>query len=376
MNTPLPPLCVVRTTPETPSAIRSRVVAALARRGFALFAECSSPEGGHVLIAFNPLVEANDEPGSHYAHAAIDSAVYHLGATLGDAAGCIQVATGAAQSAQMAAETLTSQDMADLRNAIATAQASMATVEPVREILSRHRYRAKVELVEWQGILAVKKTFLPTAAQAMQNEIAFHDDIAPHSPVPARILHRTGNALYFEYISTRKMSHRLLGRSLPQLLPLPQLVELANFARLVCARGWDPLDLTPRDNILIEAQTGALRGIDFEWAINHQKPVALEHSAFLFGLDDDDPAAQNFDAGMRQDPYPGKWRPFTGVSRDSFLYAASSQLRIERLARHPLWLVGRALGAHKRRQEHHRQRAKLLDELALHPSEARPENLR
>lgn len=371
-------LCVVVARLGTGAERLAPAVAALARRGFELFAERVLGEvphsvpsasvarsGSPVLICFDPLIEAEDPLGERFAHSSIDSAAFHLGATLGAAAGDLKIAVNSRQAAAIADAVLTSEDRAMLRERIALRRARMDTREPVIATLSRHRHRAKVELVGWQGGMAVKKTFRATAGAAMANEIAFHDDIAPLSPVPARILHRTETALYFEYIAQRPARPLLSGMSLPRLLPMSCVTELAEFARLVTARGWDPLDLTPRDNVLIAAGNGALRCIDFEFARRSSQPLKPEEAAFLSGLRDDDSAAKLFDIGMRQNPYPGKWQPFTGLDCHSFLHDAPWLQRAKRAGLHPLWLAWRALGSAQRRQAHLRRRAAFLSALAL-----------
>ncbi|MEI4197911.1 hypothetical protein [Roseovarius sp. E0-M6] len=371
-------LCVVVARPGTGTERLAPAVAALARRGFELFAERVLDEvpnsvpsasvarsGSPVLICFDPLIEAEDPPGESFAHSSIDGAAFHLGATLGAAVGDLKIAVNSQHAVAIMDAVLTGEDRAVLRERIALRRTRMETREPVISTLSRHRHRAKVELVEWQGGMAVKKTFRATAGEAMANEIAFHDDIAPLSPVPARILHRTGTALYFEYIIQQPASPLLSVMSLPWLLPMSCVAELAEFAQLVTARGWDPLDLTPRDNVLIDARNGALRCIDFEFARRNPESLKPEQAAFLSGIRDDDSAATLFDIGMRQNPYSGKWRPFTGLDCHSFLHDPPWLQRAKRAGLHPVWLIGRALGSLQRRQAHKSRRASLLSALAL-----------
>ncbi|EPX84973.1 hypothetical protein Salmuc_00570 [Salipiger mucosus DSM 16094] len=355
-------------------------MAALERRGVELFAQRDlaaahhpdlpadfATEGATALIGFNPMICPGAAPGTRYPHPSIDNAVYHLGMILGPARHHLRVAADGRLADRIARALLPQRQLETLQARIAKRRVDIATTDRVIASLSRHKHRAKVELVEWNGRKAVRKTFRATAGRAMENEQAFHDDIAPLSPVPARILRRTDNALYFEYIEPQP-HRRVLGRKLPRLLPLTVVRELADFARLVTSRGWDPIDLTPRDNVLIEAGTGALRCIDFEFATRGTEPVPVDQAAFLCGLAPDAPAADMFDAGMRQDPYPGKWRPFTGLSRHSLLHDPAWMQHLKRATLHPPWLIGRALGAPGRRRAHLRERAEILEALALRES--------
>ena len=366
-------LCVLLAPPNAGTELLARAAAALERRGMELFAERVldgatqthfAPQGTKVLICFDPLIGAEDPLGEQFDHASIDSAAYYLGATLGAATRGMTIANSVRQAVNIANTVLNPQEYNQLRDRISLRRSQMETVEPVLAVLSRHRHRAKVELVDWQGDKVVKKTFRATAGRAMANEIAFHDDIAPLSPVPARILHRTGNALYFEYIAPRHTKSILPHVPLPRLLEMKCLAELADFVHLVTARGWDPLDLTPRDNVLVDAKSGALRCIDFEFSRRVSKLGKPENAAFMSGIRDDDNAAEFFDAGMRQDPYPGKWRPFTGLDRNSFLYDSPAVQKMKRACLHPFWLTLRALSSPNRRRAHIRHRTAVLRALA------------
>ncbi|WP_099824042.1 hypothetical protein [Oceaniglobus indicus] len=369
-----PGLCVVVISGRMSPASRRTAAQALENRGFEVFGDRALPDatvtgwpaepdatGARILIAFNPLIsDPSPGIGARYGHGATDSAVYHLGAVLGAGAADLRVAQTARQADAICRRALNPAEIDDLNGQIALRRAEMQTRETILADLSRHKHRAKVELVRWNGGQAVKKTFRATAQAAMRREIAFHDDIAPLSRVPARILARSDNALYYEYIESRASR-----RPLPSLLSLENVRRLADFARLVTARGWDPVDLTPRDNILIERTSGAVRAIDFEFAFRRAAPVAVERACFLAGIGDAAFDGLPLDPAMRRDPYPGKWRPFTGLSRHSLLNDPIAVQRFKRAVVHPLWLMARAGGSVQRRRAHLAERAAILSALAL-----------
>jgi len=373
-------LCVVLISDTLSEELRRTAGKALENRGFEVFADRPLPptltsswaknpmaEGGRVLIAFNPLIaDAMQTPGDVFVDPATDSAVYHLGAVLGPTASGLRVAVTARQATALCRHVLSPSEMQTLRTKIAARREEMRTDEPVLADLSRFKHRAKVELVEWNGQKVVKKTFRATAHTEMAREVAFNDDIAPLSGVPARILTRTKNALYFEYIEKRALGSAVPGLPVPALMPLDSVRRLADFARLVTGRGWDPVDLTPRDNILIERQSGALRSIDFEFAFRRDAPLDIEDACFLSGIGDAHFSGLPLDAAMRRDPYAGKWRPQTGLSKRSFLHDPAWLQRIKRALVHPVWLIMRAPGSLWRRRVYLAERAAILSTLAWH----------
>jgi len=363
---------------EISAGDRAVCAEALRNRGFELFTELRLAqvdairagledfESWHVLVAFNPLMTgANRRPDAVFADFEIEKAAHLLANLLDDAPRHLRIAPSAEVAAAIAAAILPEAEMRQLQALIATRRDEMATDLPVLADLSRFKYRAKVELVEWNGAKAVKKTFRSTAHDAMERELAFFDDIAPHSDVPARVLARTENAIFYEHIENRWAVRRLFGFRLPLPLSLPQVRALAGFVRLVVQRGWDPIDLSPRDNILIDAKSGRLRAIDFEFAHRRARPVAPVDSYVLSGVPADAIAARPLNNAMDHDPYPGKWRPFTGLSKQSFLHDPAWLQWLKRLVVHPAWLAGHALGAVARRRKHAVDRDERLSEVVL-----------
>ena len=161
------------------------------------------------------------------------------------------------------------------------------------------------------------------------------------------------------------MAFGLPGSYEPIPLPLARVRDLADFVRLVTVRGWDPIDLTLRDNILIAGKTGGLRAIDFEFAHRRSDPVHPMNAFFLSGVPTDSQAARPLNNDMEIDPYPSKWRPFTGLSKKSFLQDPKWLQRIKRLLIHPIWLIFHAAKALIRRMRHISERDDLLIAVAL-----------
>ncbi|MDJ0627699.1 MAG: hypothetical protein QNJ44_05530 [Rhodobacter sp.] len=372
------PLCVVLLSGGLPDNAAETASEALKNRGFEVFAERAlaglarglAPEafhsGGRVLIAFNALMsESSPRRGKAFAEVEVEKAVHLLATALANAPDHLRVAEDARLAEILARDLLSPEEFERLEALIGERRAEMSCDLPVLADLSRFKYRAKVELVEWNGQKAVKKTFRRTAMDAMERELAFCDDIAPRSGVPPRILDRTENAIVFECIDNTLKIRRLLGFRLPIPLPLSKVRKMADFVRLAVARGWDPIDLTPRDNILIDGSTGALRAIDFEFAHRRETPVRAEESFFLSGVPEAATVARPLNQAMSEDPYPSKWRPFTGLSKHSFLHNPAWMQMIERVLVHPIWLTVRSAGAILRRRRHAAARDDLLDAVVL-----------
>ncbi|WP_127112616.1 hypothetical protein [Shimia sediminis] len=336
--------------------MRAQVEMSLRDRGFEVFTEkpfkhLSSvhlPDGfatgGAAIIAFNPLMLGKQRRDkSTFPDLEIEKAAHLLAVSVGGAKETLRVATDTMQAEALARHLLTTHEIKELEDRILQSQRELETPEPVLADLSRFKYRAKVELIEWNGKPAVKKTFRPSALDAMERELAFFEDMSPISDVPAKIVSRTGNALIYEFIDNGLRSRRLFGFRLPIPLRLKAVRELAEFVHLVADRGWDPLDLTPGNNVLIEKNTGRLRAIDFEFAHHWDDPVPAHLAYFLAGVPAEATVARPLNNDMERDPYPSKWRPYTGLSKTSFLNDPIWLQASKRVFVHPVWLIVHAL---------------------------------
>ena len=363
------PLCVVLLSGRSAPGATETAITALENRGFEVFSDkpISGPvvrllpdgfdPGGHALVAYNSLMTPNTKrPHCAFADFEVEKAVLLLAATVPNARDHVRVTENALMAEALAKNLLSQAEYEQLLAQIVERQSEMETEFPVLADLSRFKYRAKVELVNWNGVKAVKKTFRRTGLDAMARELEFFDDMAAHSDVPPRVLARTENAIFFEHIENCMKTRRLFGFRLPIPLRLGHVRELAEFTELLVDRGWDPIDLTPRDNILIDRNTGGLRAIDFEFAHRRNKPVAAEESFFLAGVPAEAKVKRPLNQRMDEDPYPGKWRPFTGLRKSSFLHSRAWVQHVERVLVHPVWLFFNVARALVRRRQHNADR--------------------
>lgn len=357
---------------------RHQATLALLNRGFEIFTEVELPaealrglpggftEGSHALIAFNPLMKGqNRRDAAIFKDLELEKAAHLLAVTVENAPSNLRVITTAEKAREVAGLLLQPPHFQELQSLIREKASALETREPVIADLSRFKYRAKVELIDWNGSKAIKKTFRPYALDAMERERAFIEDMSQVSDVPARILAVTHNALVIEFVDNGLQEKRFLGRRLPVPLPLKTVRQLSDFVHMTVSRGWDPLDLTPGNNIMIDRKTGNLRAIDFEFAHRWSAPVEPEAAYFLSGVPDSSTVARPLNNAMELDPYPSKWRPFTGLSKHSFLGDPAWLQRVKRAALHPFWLAGFVVHALWRKKRATSDRDRELAAIAL-----------
>jgi hypothetical protein len=119
----------------------------------------------------------------------------------------------------------------------------------------------------------------------------------------------------------------------PKFLPLPVVRELAGFVRHCAAVGYDPIDLTPRGNLLLDPVRG-LKVIDFEF-YHRRGTYRPEDARALTGVGPDFTGAMPLGSDYLFDPYPAQWYPYTGLPIRSFLHDPPWLQRVKRLRSYP-----------------------------------------
>lgn len=329
-------------------------------------------KSGQILVAFNPLMEGhNRREGAVFPDMELEKAASLLVKCVPGAKENIRVVPNQPQAESLVQQILPADAISELQARIEDRQTALETREPVLKDLSRFKYRAKVELIEWLGRTAIKKTFRPQAMDAKAREKAFFEEIGSVSNVPARILAETENALIYEHIDSVLRERRLFGFRVPLPLRLDLVRAFAEFVHVLSQRGWDPIDLSPANNILVERGSGAVRAIDFEFAHRRAAPVSASQSFFLSGVPDGTDVAQPLNNEMVKNPYPLSWRPYTGLSVGSFLHDPPWMQRLKRVLIHPFWLAGYVVKALARRVKHRSQSDADLRAIALSDIEPR-----
>lgn len=215
-----------------------------------------------------------------------------------------------------------------LRDCTEARRRQFETSETVIANLTRFGNRAKVEVVRYQGRLAVKKTYRPGAERFLRREVECLQALSDLPEVPPLIA-CGGNWMMIPLYQNDFRERRVFGFRLPRLLPLDVTRQLARFIEIAAGRGYDLIDLLPRNNLIIDPRFG-LKVLDFEFA---HKRDELRHAADTYCLRGMPPdfAGDVPAGGYAANPYPSEWQPMTGLSLDAFLNDPAWLQRIKRV---------------------------------------------
>ncbi len=201
--------------------------------------------------------------------------------------------------------------LAELPAQIEQLRGEFSTAEPVLANWTRAGRRAKIELVDWNGKLAVKKTFKPHQERFCQREVAALGALQPVVPQVPRLLESSDSSLTIPYYE-HTLDYR---RSSGKLLPLPVARQAIAALRNVYEAGYAVIDASI-DNVLVDRREG-LKLIDFEFAHRYeQKPASFEESYDMAGPPPGFTGDQPIQGG---NSYDRNWRPYIGLSLRSLL---------------------------------------------------------
>ncbi|MCK6211017.1 hypothetical protein KZX45_10720 [Georgenia sp. EYE_87] len=197
-----------------------------------------------------------------------------------------------------------------LRAEVRRRREEYATDAPVVAVLSRGR-RAKVEVVEHDGGLAVRKTFARPARAHQERELHGLRELAPHVPVPA-LLATGPNWLLTSFHPNRlNIGDRPGGR----LVPLRAARGMVDVLRRVHARGYDLIDAKPQ-NFLLDPD--GLRLIDLEFLHRYDgEPPEFTHLYGFVGVPEDFDGDLPFVDDLS---YDLRWLPYVGLPMEALLH--------------------------------------------------------
>lgn len=228
-----------------------------------------------------------------------------------------------------AVRSLIPEEEQSLRQKIAQLRDRFATDDIIRDLTKNGR-RAKVELIQYNGMLAVRKTFRPSALSFMQREIEVMRRLAPLRREIPRLLESGENYIVMEHVGGGAMppsKRRADGR--PRPLPLRHVRNLAKLIAASMANGFDPIDLRADGNVIYTPS--GLHLIDFEfWRACDPGPP--EKSMCLSGIPAGDMGQRPLAAARNKNPYRIGWYPYTLLSVESFLYDPAPIQTIKRSA--------------------------------------------
>jgi hypothetical protein len=209
---------------------------------------------------------------------------------------------------------LTPENEGELRRHL-TARESLLTGEADATDLSRYACRARVQLIQWNGQAAIRKTFRPRAARFHQRELQVLQQLGPHCDQLPRLLDHGPDYLVTEFVPPETLL------DLPRrhrLLPLPQVRALADFVRMCVCQGFDPVDMKPAGNVLYTRS--GLKVVDYEFWRRCEPATPPEQSLCIAGLRPNDDGDRPWGLTFPFNPYPAKWLQHTGLSPHSLFY--------------------------------------------------------
>lgn len=173
------------------------------------------------------------------------------------------------------AQTVAPEAAGALRAELDALRDAYATRFPVRALFSSNRRRAKVELIDFGGKPAVKKTFRPSARDYMRHEVGFIRSLNGECAWLPEILEVGDNyfvmPLYENTLAAmpkRKWKRTLRARA----------KEIVGIMRFFHERGYALMDFHPRNLILEPA--GRLILVDFEYVHRYREKPARFLDAF------------------------------------------------------------------------------------------------
>jgi hypothetical protein len=194
---------------------------------------------------------------------------------------------------------------------VARLRSSYRTAEPVIATSTRFGRRAKIEVVERDGRLAVKKTFKPHQERFCQREVEALKALAPVVPEVPPLLESAPSWLIVPYYDNVLDYRRSSGRLLPLGVARQAILALEK----VYDAGYALVDASI-DNLLVDRREG-LKLIDFEFCHRYeQQPESFSGSYDVAGCPADFSGDLPIQGG---NSYDRNWRPYIGLSLDALL---------------------------------------------------------
>ena len=201
----------------------------------------------------------------------------------------------------------------DIFNQIKKLEASFKTENNVIEVLSRYSKRAKVELIDYKGEKAIRKTFKPRCEWFLENEIKAYKKFKDLKEIP-HLLETGDNYFITSFVEGCK--------PLNSRINIQTLKKCLSSLKKIYDRGYSLLDFQPA-NFLMDKKRN-LYLIDFEFLHKYNNKPSFMECYDLVGI------PENFDIlytpiirfdeiseGMKQ--FDVLWGGFTNVYYDELL---------------------------------------------------------
>jgi hypothetical protein len=208
--------------------------------------------------------------------------------------------------------------VAELRRRSAEATAATAAAAPAVQHLTRYGSAAGATLVDRAGGMAVRKTFAPDAIDVMEQNIAVMQELGPVCPEIPKLLERGPDWIVLEYVEGD-----VPEPAWPRPLPFWAIRQLAAFVRTSVAKGFDPIGLRPRDNVILTSS--GIRVVGFDTWQRCDPATPPERCRGLAG------AAEGGTGPFTYDPWRMQWFPSTALGLHSFLYDRPTLQRVKQV---------------------------------------------
>jgi hypothetical protein len=188
-----------------------------------------------------------------------------------------------------------------------------------REVLSRGR-RARVEVIDWDGRPAVRKTFGWGFRTHLQRELEAERVLAGHRGVLPSLAHGEN------WIVRPLVEDRLqYDEDSPELVPLEILNEMVALLRSLHEAGYGLIDANPENFVMDE---DGLKLIDFEFLYKYEgEPPPFHESYSWHGP----PTDLDIDRPVGPISYEKRWLPWTGLPVEALCYASVRRQRLLRV---------------------------------------------
>jgi len=195
---------------------------------------------------------------------------------------------------------------------VARLQSNYRTAEPVIATSTRFGRRAKIEVVERDGQVAVKKTFKANQERFCQREVEALKALAPVVAEVPPLLECAPSWLVVPYYDNVLDYRRSSGR----LLPLGVARQAIRALEKVYDAGYALVDASI-DNLLVDRREG-LKLIDFEFCHRYERrPESFRGSYDVAGCPADFSGDLPIQGG---NSYDRNWRPYIGLSLDALMH--------------------------------------------------------
>ena len=245
---------------------------------------------------------------------------------------------------------------AEIRRRLVSWQVASPGDAPVLRDLTKFGRRTKIELIEFQGRLAVRKSFKVGCERFCRREERAMRELAPRVPqIPPLIEAGDRTVVYPFYDDVLRYE-----RSSGWLLPVDVAQQAIQALRSVYEAGYALVDASI-DNVLIDRHEG-LKLIDFEFLHGYDElPASFSESYDVAGCPPD--FAGDLPSGGAKN-YRRNWQPYIGLSLDSLLHDPAWLQHFKRtlyvtLRPHRYWprraryVLRKAVAAYKSRRPTH-----------------------